>query len=80
MKRKNITIREDQAEWVEQHDVNLSRRVQQMLDEAMEPDDEELARAYRENAEHAAQVTEQWSHTSLEANERLGEWNEDEDE
>lgn len=73
MERKNITIREDQSEWVENKHVNLSQLVQEAIDEAMDPSDSELARAYQENADHAAEVNEQWSHVSNEANRHLGE-------
>ena len=72
MERKNITIREDQSEWVENKHVNLSKLVQEAIDEAMDPSDSELARAYQENADHAAEVTEEWSHVSTEANRHLG--------
>jgi hypothetical protein len=36
MKRKNITIREDQAEWVEENHLNLSSFVREKLDGLME--------------------------------------------
>ncbi|OKY78052.1 MAG: hypothetical protein BTN85_0537 [Candidatus Methanohalarchaeum thermophilum] len=36
MERKNITIREDQAEWIEENYLNLSRFVQDKLDELIE--------------------------------------------
>ena len=72
MDRKNITIREDQSAWIEQEDVNLSRFVQEAIDEQMSPSEEELAQAYRENAEHAAETNEQWSNVSTEANDHLG--------
>lgn len=72
MKRKNITIREDQAEWVENSGVNLSNLVQQAIDEAMGPTEDELAQAYRENAEHAATENEDWAAVSREANDHLG--------
>jgi len=35
MKRKSITIREDQAKWVEEKHINLSRFVQAKIDEEM---------------------------------------------
>ncbi|WP_205742953.1 hypothetical protein [Halalkalirubrum salinum] len=73
MERKNITIREDQSEWVKNKQVNLSQLVQEAIDEAMDPSDSELARAYQENAVHATEVNEQWSHVSNEANRQLGE-------
>ena len=38
MERKNITIREDQAEWIESNHLNLSRFVQDELDELMDND------------------------------------------
>lgn len=72
MERKNITIREDQSAWIEQADVNLSRFVQEAIDEQMSPTEEELAKAYRENAEHAAETNEQWSNVSTEADDHLG--------
>lgn len=37
MQRKNITIREDQEEWIRKNHLNLSRFVQDKLDELMEP-------------------------------------------
>lgn len=73
MERKNITIREDQSEWVEEHDVNLSHLVQETIDEEMGPTEEELAEAYRENAEHAAATNDEWDEVSQEANDHLGE-------
>jgi len=36
MRRKNITIREDQAEWVEENHLNLSSFVRGKLDELIE--------------------------------------------
>ncbi|MCL7417445.1 MAG: hypothetical protein M8354_06360 [Halalkalicoccus sp.] len=73
MDRKNITIREDQSEWIAARGVNLSRFVQERLDEEMGPSDDELAEAYRENAENARQMNEEWSNVSTEANQHLGE-------
>jgi len=73
MERKNITIREDQSEWIEDQGVNLSQLVQATIDEAMPPTDAELAAAYQENASHAAEVNEEWSNVSTEANDRLGD-------
>ena len=73
MDRKNITIREDQTEWVRRADVNLSRFVQDRLDEAMGPSDDELEAAYRENAEQARQAADNWEHVSSEANQYLGD-------
>lgn len=35
MKRKTITIREDQAKWVAEKHINLSRFVQAKIDEEM---------------------------------------------
>ena len=35
-KRKNISIRDDQAEWVEDNHLNLSSFVQEKLDELIE--------------------------------------------
>lgn len=72
MERKNITIREDQAEWLEDVDINLSQLVQDTIDEQMSPTDEELASAYAANADTAARVAEEWAETSREANEYLG--------
>lgn len=72
MERKNITIREDQSEWIEEVDLNLSQLVQDTIDERMGPSDEELARAYAANADAAARVAEEWAETSREANEYLG--------
>lgn len=34
--RKNISIRDDQAEWIEDQHLNLSRFVQDKLDELIE--------------------------------------------
>ena len=39
MERKNITIREDQAEWVAETHLNLSSFVQEKLDELIEERD-----------------------------------------
>jgi hypothetical protein len=36
VERKNITIREDQAEWVEENHLNLSSFVQEKLDALIE--------------------------------------------
>jgi hypothetical protein len=36
VRRKNITIREDQAEWVEENHLNLSSFVRDQLDELIE--------------------------------------------
>jgi hypothetical protein len=71
MERKNITIREDQSEWVRKEDVNLSQFVQEQLDEAMGPSDDELAQAYAENAENARGLNAEWRHVSREANRHL---------
>lgn len=73
MERKNITVREDQSEWIEEENINLSQLVQDAIDEEMGPTDEELAEAYRENAEHAAETAEQWANVSQEANDHLGD-------
>lgn len=73
VERKNITIREDQSEWLDEQDVNLSQLVQETIDEEMEPTDEELAQAYRENTAHAAETNEQWEGVSREANDHLGD-------
>ncbi|WP_128226542.1 hypothetical protein [Halobacteriaceae bacterium SHR40] len=73
MDRKNVTIREDQSEWVDDEDINLSQLVQEAIDDRMPPSEEELAKAYRENADHAAETNKEWEHASTEANEHLGE-------
>ena len=73
MDRKNITIREDQSEWIERERINLSQLVQETIDQEMGPTDDELASAYRENADHAAETNEQWQNVSQEANDHLGE-------
>lgn len=73
MDRKNITIREDQSAWVREHDVNLSRLVQERIDEEMGPTDDDLAAAYRDNAENAREMNDEWSGVSAEANQHLGE-------
>lgn len=39
MKRKNITIRDDQADWVSKNHLNLSRFVQDKLDEKIKGGD-----------------------------------------
>ncbi|KYH24188.1 hypothetical protein HAPAU_36590 [Halalkalicoccus paucihalophilus] len=39
----------------------------------MDPSDDELAQAYRENAENAQQVNDEWSDVSTEANQHLSE-------
>jgi post-segregation antitoxin (ccd killing protein) len=73
MDRKNITIRKDQSEWVDEAGVNLSRFVQEAIDERMEPTETELAEAYKENTGHAAETNNMWSDVSTEANEQLGD-------
>jgi len=35
-KRKNITVRDDQEEWIQENHLNLSRFVQDKLDELIE--------------------------------------------
>lgn len=72
MERKNITVREDQSDWIEEYNVNLSQFVQSAIDEEMGPTDDELAQAYQENADHAALTNEVWANVSDEANEHLG--------
>lgn len=79
MDRKNITIREDQSEWIEATHLNLSQFIQERLDEAMNPSDDELAQAYQENAEQASEINEEWQHVSGEANQYLGESPDQED-
>ena len=73
MERKNVTIREDQSEWVAEADVNLSQLVQEAIDDRMEPTETELAAAYQDNAAHAAETNSEWSDVSTEANEQLGD-------
>lgn len=73
MERKNITVREDQSEWIEQQDINLSQLVQETIDEEMNPTEEELAAVYQSNASHAAEVNDEWSSVSKEANDHLGD-------
>jgi len=73
MERKNITIREDQSEWIEKQGINLSQLVQETIDEEMNPTEEELAAAYQENGSHAADVNDEWAPVSREANEHLGD-------
>ncbi len=73
MDRKNITIREDQSEWVHDNEINLSRFVQEQIDEAMGPSEDDLAHAYRENADQARETNETWSKVSLEANQYVGD-------
>ena len=64
MERKNVTIREDQSEWVDETGVNLSQLVQEAIDERMEPTETELAEAYKENTAHAAETNTEWSGVS----------------
>lgn len=78
MERKNVTIREDQSEWVDETGVNLSRLVQEAIDDRMEPTETELAAAYRENAAHAAETNSEWRGVSTEATEQLGDHPEEE--
>lgn len=73
MKRKNITIREDQSEWVDEAEINLSQLVQEAIDEQMVPTETELAEAYKENAAHAAETNTEWSDVWTEANEQFGD-------
>jgi hypothetical protein len=73
MERKNVTNREDQSEWVDETGVNLSRLVQEAIDDRMDPTERELAEAYRENASHAAETNAEWQGVSTEANEGLGD-------
>ena len=73
MERKNITIREDQSEWIEKEGINLSQLVQETIDEEMNPTEEELAAAYQENRSHAADVNDEWASVSREANDYLGD-------
>ena len=73
MERKNVTIREDQSEWVDEAGINLSQLVQEAIDDRMEPTESELAAAYQENAAHAAETNAEWRGVSREANEQLGD-------
>lgn len=73
MERKNVTIREDQSEWVDEAGINLSKLVQEAIDERMQPTETELAEAYRENAAHADETNTEWRSVSNEANEQLGD-------
>jgi regulator of protease activity HflC (stomatin/prohibitin superfamily) len=73
MERKNVTIREDQQEWVDGQDINLSQLVQDAIDEEMSPTNDELAAAYQANADHAAETNAEWSAVSMEANQHLDE-------
>jgi post-segregation antitoxin (ccd killing protein) len=73
VERKNVTIREDQSEWVDETGINLSQLVQEAIDEQMEPTETALAEPYAENAAHAAETNAEWSGVSAEANERLGD-------
>lgn len=73
MERKNITIREDQAAWIDTTDRNLSQLVQAAIDDEMGPSDDELAAAYQANAEDAAETAERWATASQEATDHLGE-------
>ena len=73
MQRKNITIREEQDSWIERANVNLSRFVQDRIDEAMGPTDEEIAADYRRNRERDREMYEAWEGTSREANASLGD-------
>jgi len=73
MERKNVTIREDQSEWVDETGVNLSQLVQEAIDDRMEPTETELAEAYQENAAQAAETNTEWNSVSTEADEQLGD-------
>ena len=73
MERKNVTIRKDQSEWIDEAGVNLSQLVQEAIDERMEPAETDLAESYKENTGHAAETNISWSEVSTEANEHLGD-------
>lgn len=73
MQKKTITIREDQDSWIQRSNLNLSRFVQDRLDENMGPTEEELEAAYRRTAERDAGVNEEWESASRETNRYLGE-------
>jgi len=73
VERKNVTIREDQSEWVDDAGVNLSQILQEAIDDRMGPTETELAEAYQENAAHAAETNTEWNEVSTEANEQLGD-------
>jgi hypothetical protein len=79
MRKKTITIREEQDTWVSRSNLNLSRFVQDRLDEHMGPGEEELEAAYRRTAERDARVNGEWNDASREANRYLGESPEIED-
>lgn len=78
MERKNITIREDQAEWIAESSVNLSKLVQDAIDEQLGPTEEDLAAAYQDNASHASETNETWQAASSEATQQLGSTPDDE--
>ena len=73
VERKNVTIRKDQSKWIDEAGINLSRLVQEAIDERMEPTETEIARAYKENTTHAAETDAEWSGVSTEADEQLGD-------
>lgn len=52
-------MRGNWSEWIEKRNINLLQPVQEAINEEMEPTDKELVQAYRENAEHAAEIAEQ---------------------
>ena len=72
VQRKNITIRDEQDAWVDRMNLNLSRFVQDQLDEHMGPTDDELAAAYRRTRERDGDVYNAWEGASREANTKLG--------
>jgi hypothetical protein len=63
MERKIIIIREDQAKWIDDAEVNLSQLVQDSIDEQMGQTDGGPADAYAANAEEADQVGTELSWT-----------------
>lgn len=73
MKKKTITIREDQDAYVEHANLNLSRFVQDHLDDRMGPTEAELEEAYRRTAERDKEVYDEWEGASREANQYLGD-------
>lgn len=64
MKKRTITIREDQDAYVQRENLNLSRFVRDCLDERMGPT--ELEKAYRRTAERDRRVYEDCEGTSRE--------------
>jgi len=78
MERKNVTIREDQSEWIDDTGVNLSQLGQEAIDDRMESTESELAAAYQENSAHAAETNAEWNAVATEANKQLDHHPDDE--